>query len=60
VAKFLQRFDLKRFLTIRNAFFIFILFTLQFYLSDGSLVGFIKQLAGWLIVPLLSGMVKRK
>jgi len=60
VAKLLQRFDFKRFLTKRNGFIIFILFILQFYLSDGSLLGFIKQLLGWLIVPFLSGMVKQK
>jgi len=60
VAKLLQRFDFKRFLTKRNGFIIFILFILQFYLSDGSLLGFIKQLLGWLIIPFLSGMVKQK
>jgi len=60
VAKLLQGFDFKSFFTKRNGFIIFILFILQFYLSDGSLLGFIKQLLGWLIVPFLSGMVKQK
>jgi len=60
VAKLLQSFDFKSFFTKRNGFIIFILFILQFYLSDGSLLGFIKQLLGWLIVPFLSGVVKRK
>lgn len=50
--------DFKRFLTLKNVFIIFILLSLHYFLSDGTIIDFIKQLLGWLIVPFLSSLIK--
>ncbi|MDK1008235.1 hypothetical protein AUN05_22365, partial [Cronobacter sakazakii] len=57
-ANLLYLVDFKRFFSKRNVFFISILFLLHYFLSDGTLIDFIKQLVGWLIVPFLTGFIK--
>lgn len=52
--------DFKRFFCLRNVFIVFILLSLHYFLSDGTIIDFIKQLLGWLIVPFLSGFIKPK
>ena len=52
--------DFKRFLTLKNAFIVFILLFLHYFLSDGTVIDFIKQLLGWIIVPFLSAFIKPK
>ena len=59
-ANSLQIIELKRFFTLRNAFLIFILLLLHYFLSDGTVIDFIKQLLGWIIVPFLSSLLKAK
>lgn len=53
-----RAFDFNRFFNARNILLIFILFFLHYLLSDGTLVDFIKQLAGWIIIPFLSKFIK--
>ena len=50
--------DFKRFLTLKYVFIILILLSLHYFLSDGTIIDFIKQLLGWLIVPFLSSSIK--
>lgn len=59
-AHFVQTFDFKRFLTARNLALLFIVLYLQYYVSDGSLMGFIKQLIGWVIIPLFTNLLNNK
>ncbi|MDK7859097.1 hypothetical protein, partial [Klebsiella pneumoniae] len=56
--RFKYLIDFKRFLTLKNVFIVFILLSLHYFLSDGTLIDFIKQLLGWLIVPFLSSLLK--
>lgn len=60
VVKRMHVLDFKRFFTARNILFVFILLYLHYLLSDGTLIDFIKQLVGWLIVPFLSRFIKPK
>ena len=50
--------DFKRFFCFKNVLIVFILLYLHYFLSDGTLIDYIKQLLGWLIVPFLSGFIK--
>lgn len=59
-AIFRQVVDFKRFFTAQNIFFISILLLLHYFLSDGTVIDFIKQLLGWIIVPFLSAFIKPK
>ncbi|HBX4016147.1 hypothetical protein B4U30_02690 [Klebsiella pneumoniae] len=57
---FLQLFDFKRFLTVKGIILLFMLLYLQYYISDGTLMGFIKQLIEWLIIPLFTNILNNK
>lgn len=57
---FLQLIDFKKLLTAKKITLLFILLYLQYYISDGTLMGFIKQLIGWLIIPLLANILNNK
>lgn len=57
---FLQLFDFKKFLTVKGIILLFMLLYLQYYISDGTLMGFIKQLIGWLIIPLFTNILNNK
>nr|WP_172683482.1 MULTISPECIES: hypothetical protein [Enterobacteriaceae] len=56
----LHIFDFKRFFNLRKIVLIFIVLFLHYFLSDGSLISFIKQLIGWLIVPFLTNILNKK
>lgn len=52
--------DFKAIFSLRNLILIFMLLLLQYYLSDETKIGYIKQLLGWVIVPFLTGLLKKK
>ena len=59
-ANFLQVFEFKRFFNAKNITLLFIIIYLQYFLSDGTLIDFIKQLVGWIIIPLLTNILNKK
>lgn len=50
--------NFNKFLTCKNIFLILTLFALHYLLSDGTVVDYLKQLTGWLIIPLISSFIK--
>nr|AWH59678.1 hypothetical protein [Edwardsiella tarda]QXO85646.1 hypothetical protein [Edwardsiella piscicida] len=51
--------DFKRFFSLRNFLILAVILYLQYLFSDGTIIGYFKQLSEWLIIPFLSKFIKR-
>jgi len=57
----LKVFDFKRFLTCKNLFLLLFILLFLYFISDGSVVDFLKQLSSIIIIPyLISNLGKNK
>jgi len=57
----IKAFDFKRLLTCKNLFLLFFILLFLYFISDGSVVDFLKQLSSIIIIPyLISNLGKNK